>query len=253
MVKKNVNYNGEALQADEVLVFTPYFEEDASVNVTNKESIVTVKQAGRYTKAVLKAVPKKYEKLAKAQFNSWQREQKPEQTEGRCMILQPDGTYKQCPKKGNNCVSCNECPLKGKLKRKVTEKVSMEEQEDEHEYALTQFPAADEILIARENLAESQKRIADKFEAIMEKSPKYCFAMLLMGMGVKGEKFAEQMHLGHDAAKRIRNQIISTAPDGITNFDQIDIQTFQAYSCGETEYYKKAAEKALEMLMQMYF
>ena len=43
MTKKNVtvNYNGEPLKADEVLVFTPYDEEDVKNNVTNKESVVS--------------------------------------------------------------------------------------------------------------------------------------------------------------------------------------------------------------------
>ena len=73
MTKKNVtvNYNGEPLKADEVLVFTPYDEEDVKNNVTNKESIVTITKAGKSVKAVLKAVPKEFETVAKAQFNSW--------------------------------------------------------------------------------------------------------------------------------------------------------------------------------------
>ena len=49
MTKKNVtvNYNGEPLKADEVLVFTPYDEEDVKNNVTNKESVVTITKAGK--------------------------------------------------------------------------------------------------------------------------------------------------------------------------------------------------------------
>ena len=58
MTKKNVtvNYNGESLKADEVLVFTPYDEEDVKNNVTNKESIVTITKAGKPVKAVLKVL-----------------------------------------------------------------------------------------------------------------------------------------------------------------------------------------------------
>ena len=136
MTKKNVtvNYNGEPLKADEVLVFTPYDEEDVQNNVTNKESVVTITKAGKSVKAVLKAVPKEFEAVAKAQFNSWQREQLPKPTEGRCMIPQPDGTYKECSKKtGDNRVSCTNCPNKGKFERKLIAKVSIEEQQDENE------------------------------------------------------------------------------------------------------------------------
>lgn len=252
--KVSVNYNGEALKADEVLVFTPYFEDDAKTNVTNKESIVTLTKAGKTVKAVLKAVPKEYEKVAKAQFNSWQKEQTAAPTEGRCMIPQLDGTYKQCPKKkGNNRVACVNCPYHGKLKRKLIAKVSIEEQQDEYDLSLLKSPAADHDLIEEENLTESQKRIVTKFEMMMDKSPKHCLAMLLMGLGYNGEEFAARMHLKHDAANRIRNQILGTAPEGISDFDQVDTQTFAAYNRGETEYYKAEAQKALETLLEMYF
>lgn len=70
MTKKNVkvNYNGEPLKADEVLVFTPYDEDDVKLNVSKKDSIVTITKAGKSVKAVLKAVPKSFDKVAKAQF-----------------------------------------------------------------------------------------------------------------------------------------------------------------------------------------
>ena len=170
MTNKNVtvNYNGEPLKADEVLVFTPYDEEDVKNNVTNKESIVTITKAGKSVKAVLKAVPKEFEAEAKAQFNSWQREQLPQPTEGRCMIPQPDGTYKECPKKnGDNRVSCTNCPNKGKYKRKLIAKVSIDEQEDENGFTLVESPAADQAIIEEENLTEAQQRIVAKFEAMI--------------------------------------------------------------------------------------
>lgn len=256
MTKKNVtvNYNGELLRADEVLVFTPYDEEDVKNNVTNKESVVTITKAGKSVKAVLKAVPKEFEAVAKAQFNSWQREQLPKPTEGRCMIPQPDGTYKECPKKtGDNRVSCTNCPNRGKFERKLIAKVSIEEQQDKNGLTLAEAPAADSALIEEENLSEAQQRIVAKFEAMMDKSPKHCLAMLLMGMGYKGEEFASRMHLKHDAANRVRNQVLGTAPEGITDFDQVDTQNFSANKVGDTEYYRKEAQKALETLLKMYF
>ena len=256
MTKKNVtvNYNGEPLKADEVLVFTPYDEEDVKNNVTNKESVVTITKAGKSVKAVLKAVPKEFETVAKAQFNSWQRELLPTPTEGRCMIPQQDGTYKECPKKnGDNRISCINCPNKGKYDRKLIAKVSIEEQQDKNGLTLAEVPAADSILIEEENLSEAQQRIVAKFEAMMDKSPKHCLAMLLMGMGYKGEEFATRMHLKHDAANRVRNQVLGTAPEGISDFDQIDTQNFSANKVGDTEYYRAEAQKALETLLKMYF
>ena len=61
------------------------------------------------------------------------------------------------------------------------------------------------------------------------------------------------MHLKHDAANRVRNQILSTAPDGISDFDQVDAQNFYAYNRGETDYYREEAKKALETLLKIYF
>lgn len=256
MTKKNVtvNYNGELLKADEVLVFTPYDEADVQNNVINKDSIVTITKAGKSVLAVLKAVPKEFEAEAKAQFNTWQREQLPKPTEGRCMIPQPDGTYKECPKKnGDNRVSCTNCPNKGKYDRRLIAKISLDEYQDEKGFTLLKSPAADEVLIEKENLSEAQKRIVAKFEAMMDKSPKHCLAMLLMGMGYKGEEFANRMHLKHDAANRVRNQILGTAPEGITDFDEVNPQNLSVNKFGDTEYYRAEAKKALETLLDMYF
>ena len=81
----------------------------------------------------------------------------------------------------------------------------------------------------------------------------YLIAMLLMGMGYKGEEFATRMHLKHDAANRVRNQVLGTAPERISDFDQIDTQNFSANKVGDTEYYRAEAQKALETLLKMYF
>lgn len=256
MAKKNVtvNYNGEALKADEVLVFTPYNEDDVQMNVTNKENIVTITKNGIPVKAVLKAVPKAYEKMAKAQFNSWQRDFLPVETEGRCLIPQPDGTKKECPKKnGNNRVSCAECPHRGEYERRVIAKVSLDQQQDENAFTIATSPAADEGILMEEELTEAQKRVAEKFLVMLDKSPKHCLAMILMGLGYKGEEFAARMHLKHDAANRVRNQVLGTAEDGITDFGQIDLQSFSANKVGDTEYYRTEAKKALDMLLKMYF
>lgn len=256
MTKKNVkvNYNGEPLKADEVLVFTPYDEDDVKLNVSNKDCIVTITKAGKSVKAVLKAVPKSFEKEAKAQFNSWQREQLPKPTEGRCMIPQPDGTYKECPKKnGNNRVSCAKCPNRDKYDRKVIANVSIEEQQDENGFSIASSPSAENSLIEEEKLSESQQRIVAKVEEMMDKSPKHCLAMLLMGLGYKGEEFANRMHLKHDAANRIRNQVRSTAIEGITDFGQVDVQSFRTNKVGDMEFYRAEAHKALEALLKMYF
>lgn len=170
------------------------------------------------------------------------------------MIPQPDGTYKECPKKnGNNRVSCAKCPNRDKYERKVIAKVSLDEQQDENGFSLVSSPSAENSLIEEENLTETQQRIVAKVEEMMDKSPKHCLAMLLMGLGYKGEEFANRMHLKHDAANRIRNQVRSTANDGITDFGQVDVQSFRVNKVGDMEFYRAEAHKALEALLKMYF
>ena len=75
--KKNVtvNYNGEPLKPNEVLVLSHQDSLFIRTNVTNPDSIVTVTIAGVPFKAVLMAVDRKFKKIAKAQFNSWQNEE----------------------------------------------------------------------------------------------------------------------------------------------------------------------------------
>lgn len=75
--KRNVtvNYNGEPLKPNEVLVLSHQDDLFIRTNVTNPDSIVTVTIAGVPFKAVLMAVDRKFEKIAKAQFNSWQNEE----------------------------------------------------------------------------------------------------------------------------------------------------------------------------------
>ena len=67
-----LNYNGEPLKANEVLV--PAYVDDLFIasNVTNPDSIITINLAGRSFRAVLMAVERKDEPIARAQFNYWQ-------------------------------------------------------------------------------------------------------------------------------------------------------------------------------------
>lgn len=67
------------------------------------------------------------------------------------------------------------------------------------------------------------------------------------------EEFANRMHLKHDAANRIRNQVRSTAVEGITDFGQVDAQSFRVNKAGDMEFYRAEAHKALEALLKMYF
>lgn len=68
-----VNYDGRPLSPNEVLVLSHQDKLFISTNVTNAENIVpvTVPNIGVTVTAVLMAVDKQFEDIAKAQFNSW--------------------------------------------------------------------------------------------------------------------------------------------------------------------------------------
>lgn len=68
-----VNYNGRFLAPNEVLVLSHQDKLFISENVTNPDSIVPVPipNTGKTVTAVLMAVDRQFEDIAKAQFNSW--------------------------------------------------------------------------------------------------------------------------------------------------------------------------------------
>ena len=132
--------------------------------------------------------------------------------------------------------------------------LSIEAFEEEFGYAVATSPSAADELESEEELTESQQRTVRKFLELLDKSPKHCLAMLLMAMGYRGEEFANRMHLGHDAANRVRNQVLSLAGDGgLVNFGQIDFKKLKVNRVGDTEYYRNEAMKALETVMKMHF
>lgn len=109
MENRLFDYTGRPLNDGEVLVLMPYNQLDVETNCKNPDSVVTVSRGGKRVKAVLKAVPIEWADVAGTQFNSWTHDERPAPTEGRCLILQPDGTVKPCPKKnGDNRCSCAE-------------------------------------------------------------------------------------------------------------------------------------------------
>ena len=248
------NYNGNPLMPGEVLVLTPYDEDDVETNCTNKENIVTVSMAGRFFKAVLKAVPLESEAVAKSQFNDWVNSQLPLQRDGRCMIPQPDGTVKECPRKrGDNHPACKDCPHQNGYVRKDKLVVSVESLEDEFGYTAATVPSVEDDYINRETPSEAQRVFLRKVEQLIEVSPKHGLALLLMALGINGAEFADKLQLGHDAANVVRQQVTDLAPDRIDGLGQIDVEGLKANQSKRSEYYREEASKILEAVMKMYY
>ena len=127
------DYDGRPLEENEALALFPYNKLDAA-QVTNPDCIRTARVAGRRFKCILKAVPKEYVALANSQYSDWENEVLPPRRDGRCLIPQGDGTFKECPrKKGDNHCSCAACPHKGEYEKKVKTFLSLDEAMDRYE------------------------------------------------------------------------------------------------------------------------
>ena len=244
--KKQLNYNNEPLKDDEVLVLMPFYEEDR-INIKNPHSIVTVQTSGGPVVAVLKAVPKEFVSIAKSQFNSYARDEKPV-FYGRCLIPQPNGTKKVCPKKnGNNHPDCAHCPHRDEYEREMPKFVSIDELEDEYGYSPVSSPSPEEIYMKEEAEKESASRAASALDKLLKASPKHCLALSLMIQNIQGEEFYEAMQLGHDAATRTMNQIRGFVKvNGLNNFDG-----FNASRSSKDSYYREEVLKQLDTVLDI--
>ena len=247
--RTTLNYNNEPLKDGEVLVLMR-FDEDERDSITNPNSIVTVPTAGGYVKAVLKAVPKEFEAVAKEQFNSWVRDIKPVHY-GRCRITQPDGTEKICPKKkGDNHPDCAHCPHNGEYEREMPKVVSLEAlQEKGWDPASSCSPEA--ICIRREERIEANNRFITFFETLIDISPKHALAVLMKAQHIEGQDFYDKMHLSHDAACRVWKQFENLAPKGTHRFDQIRLSDLKANRSKEDAYYLEEARAMLDTVLKM--
>lgn len=252
VVKVIRDYDGRPLEAGEKLALFPYNPEID--DVSNSDNICFITRLGRSFHACKKAVPADWASEANSQFVDWQEEILPDRRDGRCMIPQPDGTLKECPrKKGDNHCTCAKCPDKDKYERKNKSFVSLDHAQDEYEYAFATIPSAADVYFEKEDFSESQQLVINTVESLIEYSPKHAFAMLLEGLGYKGDAFAERMKMSKPGANYVRKQVSDFAPDGICNFGQIDFSSLKANKSKDDEYYRQEAKKALKALIEMYF
>ena len=195
-----------------------------------------------------------FESIAKAQFNDWVNTQLPAQRDGRCMIPQPDGSFKECPRKnGTNHPACKDCSHQNEYERKDKAVISVESLEDEFGYSAATAPSVEDEYIDMETLSEAQRAFLRKMEQLIEVSPKHGLALLLMAMGINGAEFADRLQLGHDAANVVRQQVTDLAPDRINGLSQIYVEGLKANQSKRSEYYREEANRILDTVLKMYF
>lgn len=247
------NFNNEPLQPDEELVLQPFYP-DGPDSITNPDSIVIFSRGGKNFKTYLKAFPKEYAAMAWEQFNSWVDDQLPQHRDGRCMIPQEDGSYKECPRKrGNNHPACTDCPYKGKLDRKDKTELSIERlaKAGKHPSQLrTESP--EEMFVMKDEHEQNFVQFINKLQVLVENQPKWALGFLLLCQKIKGEEFAEKMRLGHDAANKLRKKISDYLPQSTESIADIDFSDAKSSRSKLDGYYREEAQKFLELLIEMY-
>lgn len=182
-------YNGKALKEGEVLVPMLLTEETKKLMDINPQHIRTWQNAGVKYEVIFFPVQEAFQKVAMSQFNSQVNELLGTGRDKRCLIKQPDGTYKKCPKKnGNNRCSCAECPNRGKLPTASSKPVSLDEIQDD----LKTKPSAKVNIEETVVLSASLDFLIKSLEAI---EPRYAKIIQLIMQGYTASEIISDINL----------------------------------------------------------
>ena len=161
--------NNEPLREGEVLV--PQFVDDREYAIAigaKPENLRTWSKGGVSCTVMFVPVPAEQEKLCQQAFDEAVNQYLDEKTgpnrHSRCMVPQPDGTKKACPKiKNGNHAPCASCPHKGEYDREDRSTVSIETLEEENFHPMEAAPSAESESLEKlmfEDLVEYLKSIS---------------------------------------------------------------------------------------------
>lgn len=193
-------YDNRTVKPGEVLVPMVVDDELIDLYEMDKRNIRTWHMGGVPYKVAFYPVPADNVKTAMSQFNSQVNELLGERRDARCMVPQPDGSYKVCPKKnGNNRCACVDCPHNGEYEREDKTIASLDYMMDEFEYE----PSANQ---SAEDKAMLAYTLEDLFERLHEIDPRM-EQIVLMGLdGVDKEVIFEKLGLKKSQAYNIYKQ-----------------------------------------------
>ena len=136
--------------------------------------------------------------------------------------------------------------LKGNFEREFIVPASLDQMMDQRggEF-LTGDHSPEDHFIEEVDKREGCEHITAMFNKLLEISPKHALAAALMAQGIHGERFAEEMQLGHDAANTVRKQVLDLAPKGIGS---IDLSRLKAKRTGKEEYYRQRTMEIVKNL-----
>ena len=160
-------YDNRTVKTGEVLVPMVVSDDLIDLYEMDRHNIRTWLKAGRKFMVAFYPVLAKDERIAMSQFNTQVNELLGERRDARCLIPQPDGTKKLCPKKnGDNRCSCIDCPHKGKYEKEDKSVVSLDELYETFDMEASEESTIEESLI----LADSLNTLLQRLE---EKEPRY--------------------------------------------------------------------------------
>lgn len=153
--KKWQSYNSEPLHEGEVLV--PQFVDDREYAIAigaKPENLRTWTKGGISYTVIFVPVPAEQEKTCQQAFdeavNQYLDEKIGPNRHSRCMVPQPDGTKKPCPKINNsNHGPCASCPHKDEYEREDRSTISIETMNEENFHPMEAEPSAESIAMEK--------------------------------------------------------------------------------------------------------
>jgi hypothetical protein len=162
------SYNGEPLREGEVLVPQLVDDRDYAIAIGAKpENLRTWTKGGVSYTVMFVPVPAEQETISQQTFDAAVNELLDEKLgpnrHSRCLIPQPDGTKKVCPKvKDGNHAPCATCPHKGEYEREDKSMVSIETLNEDDYHPMQAAPSAETEALEKaifEDLVEYLKTI----------------------------------------------------------------------------------------------
>ncbi len=135
------SYNNEPLRDGEILVPQLVSHEYAIARGADPANLRTWTKSGVRFLVMFVPVPVAQEKICRQEFNSEVNELLDERLgpnrRSRCLIPQPDGSVKTCPKRKNgNHAPCAACPYRGVYEKEDRSVVSLDELDQDAYHAL---------------------------------------------------------------------------------------------------------------------
>ena len=157
-------YDGREIKAGEVLVPMMAYPDRVKIMGAESANIRTWNKAGRRFPVMFYPVPEAYYTLAMQQFSSELNEFLGENRDARCLIPQPDGSHKLCPKKnGDNRVACKDCPHNGEYERQDKTVDSLDALMDENGYEPSPVRSAEDECMDRVLFTELMQELQEKY------------------------------------------------------------------------------------------